>query len=104
MQGNVLVSVVRGAMGPQLERTIREQLEHEHNVLDGKTERKPVSAIYTCTCTCTCMYTLMFMYMVYNEAGTHVINVAVAYVILLVHVYMYHHKQMKRSSIYYYTG
>ena len=45
MQANVLVSVVRGALGPQLERTIREQLEHEHSVLDGKAERKPVRII-----------------------------------------------------------
>lgn len=43
-QANILVSVVRGALGPQLERTIREQLEYEHTVLDGKAERKPVSA------------------------------------------------------------
>ena len=43
-QANVLVSVVRGALGPQLERTIREQLEHEHSVIDGKAERKPVRA------------------------------------------------------------
>lgn len=42
MQANVLVSVVRGALGPQLERTIREKLEYEHSVLDGKAERKPV--------------------------------------------------------------
>ena len=50
MQANVLVSVVRGALGPQLERTIREQLEHEHSVLDGKAERKPVCNAYTTRC------------------------------------------------------
>ena len=43
-QANILVSVVRGALGPQLERTIREKLEYEHTVLDGKAERKPVCA------------------------------------------------------------
>ena len=31
-------------MGPLLERSMREQLEHEHLVLDGKAERKPVSS------------------------------------------------------------
>ena len=44
IQGNVLVSVIRGALGPQLERTIREQLEYEHSVLDGKMERNAVCA------------------------------------------------------------
>ncbi len=39
----MLVSVVRGAMGPSLEKTIREQLSYEHKVLDGTEERKPVS-------------------------------------------------------------
>lgn len=41
------MSVVRGALGPQLERGIREQLEHEHKVLEGNAERKPVRILYT---------------------------------------------------------
>lgn len=38
------MSVVRGALGPLLEKTIKEQLSYEHQVLDGKAERKQVSA------------------------------------------------------------
>ena len=41
-QGGALVAVVRGALGPQLEKTIKEQLEYEHQVLEGKAERKQV--------------------------------------------------------------
>ena len=33
------MSVVRGALGPLLDKTIREQLSHEHQVLEGKAER-----------------------------------------------------------------
>lgn len=36
------MAVVRGALGPQLEKTLKEQLEYEHQVLEGKAERKPV--------------------------------------------------------------
>ena len=32
-------------MGPQLERTIKEQLDYEHQVMEGKAERKPVSKL-----------------------------------------------------------
>lgn len=38
----ILVSVVRGALGPLLERTIKEQLAYEHEVLEGKKERVPI--------------------------------------------------------------
>lgn len=38
-----MVSVIRGALGPLLERTIKEQLAHEHAVLEGKKKRVPVS-------------------------------------------------------------
>ena len=38
------MSVVRGALGPLLEKTIKEQLSYEHQVLDGKAERKQVCA------------------------------------------------------------
>ena len=41
-QGTVLVAVIHGALGPQLERGIKEQLEHEHKVIDGNAERQPV--------------------------------------------------------------
>ena len=37
------MSVVRGALGPLLERSIKEQLAYEHEVLEGKKERIPVS-------------------------------------------------------------
>ena len=39
-----MVGVVRGALGPQLEKTIRQQLDYEHQVLEGKAERVAVSA------------------------------------------------------------
>ena len=42
-QGGALVSVIRGALGPLLEKTIKEQLSYEHEVLEGKKERVPVS-------------------------------------------------------------
>ena len=37
------MSVVRGAMGPQLEKTIKTQLEVEHKVIDEGLERTAVS-------------------------------------------------------------
>lgn len=40
--GGVMVGVVRGALGPQLEKTIRQQLDYEHQVLEGKAERVAV--------------------------------------------------------------
>ena len=36
------MAVIRGANAPVIIRTIQEQLEHEHKVLDGKAQRKPV--------------------------------------------------------------
>ena len=39
----MLVALVRGAMGPMLERTIKERLSHEHKVLQGEAERVEVS-------------------------------------------------------------
>ena len=48
-QGGELVAVVRGALGPQLEKTLKEQLEYEHQVLEGKAERKPVRRRGACT-------------------------------------------------------
>ena len=36
------MAVVRGAMGPLLERTIKEKLAHEHKVLNGEAERVQV--------------------------------------------------------------
>jgi len=41
--GGVLVSVIRGANGPSLERTIKSQLEYEHKALTGDVDRVPVS-------------------------------------------------------------
>ena len=43
------MAVVRGALGPQLEKTLKEQLEYEHQVLEGKAERKPVRGQGACT-------------------------------------------------------
>lgn len=40
--GGQLVDVVRGALGPQLERAIKKQLAQEHLVLEGKAERNPI--------------------------------------------------------------
>ncbi len=37
------MSVVRGALGPKLEATIKEKLAEEHEVLEGKRERVVVS-------------------------------------------------------------
>ena len=37
-----MVDVVRGALGPELERAVKKQLAQEHLVLEGKAERKPV--------------------------------------------------------------
>lgn len=37
------MAVIRGALGPLLEKTIKEQLAHEHDVLEGKKDRVPVS-------------------------------------------------------------
>jgi hypothetical protein len=39
------VAVIRGALGPMLEKTIKEQLSYEHEVLEGKQERVPVSVL-----------------------------------------------------------
>lgn len=36
------MAVVRGAMGPLLERTIKDKLAHEHKVLEGEAERVKV--------------------------------------------------------------
>ncbi len=41
----MLIAVVRGAMGPLLERTIKEKLTHEHKVLEGEAERVQVRHI-----------------------------------------------------------
>ena len=41
------MGVVRGALGPQLEKTIKEQLSYEHKVMEGKAERKTVLSITT---------------------------------------------------------
>lgn len=37
------MAVVRGALGPLLEKTIKEQLAYEHQVLEDGKERVPVS-------------------------------------------------------------
>ena len=37
--------MVRGALGPLLEKNIKEQLSYEHEVLEGKRERVSVSTI-----------------------------------------------------------
>ncbi len=37
------MAVIRGANAPVIIRTIQEQLEHEHKVIDGKAQRKPVN-------------------------------------------------------------
>lgn len=42
LQGGVLVAVVRGANSPKILRTITEQLQQEHKVIDGQSERKEV--------------------------------------------------------------
>ena len=44
----MLVSVIRGALGPQLERSIKEQLATEHKVLEEGLERKQVSLFWLC--------------------------------------------------------
>ena len=61
-QGGVLVSVVRGALGPKLETTIRDKLAEEHEILDGKKERVTVSQWWLfeeqwrhCVCVCVCV-------------------------------------------------
>ena len=36
------MAVIRGANAPVIIRTIQEQLEHEHKVIEGKAQRKPV--------------------------------------------------------------
>lgn len=38
------MAVVRGALGPLLEKTIKEQLAYEHQVLEDGKERVPVSS------------------------------------------------------------
>lgn len=42
-QGGVLVAVVHGCKGPDLEKLIKEKLEHEHKCLNGEAERVAVS-------------------------------------------------------------
>ena len=42
-KGGLLVNVVRGCNCPLLIKTIRGELEQEHKVIDGKSERVPVS-------------------------------------------------------------
>ncbi|XP_060065627.1 thioredoxin domain-containing protein 3 homolog [Ylistrum balloti] len=44
--GGVLVAVVRGANSPQVMRTVTEQLQHEHKVIDGSGERKEIKDPY----------------------------------------------------------
>ncbi|XP_061183794.1 thioredoxin domain-containing protein 6-like isoform X2 [Saccostrea echinata] len=44
--GGVLVAVVRGANSPKILRTITEQLQHEHKVIDGGAERKEIKDPY----------------------------------------------------------
>ena len=55
------MSVVRGAMGPLLEKTIRDELSYEHQVVEGKAERKTVRwlTLYTlpaCNSACSASY------------------------------------------------
>lgn len=50
------MEVVRGAFGPQLEKSIKEQLNYEHQVLEGKAERKTVGNFRVIT---TLIHTLM---------------------------------------------
>ena len=50
MQGGLLVAVVRGANSPKILRTITEQLQHEHKVLDGNAERKEVMINFVNIC------------------------------------------------------
>ena len=40
--GGVLVAVIRGANSPLVTKTITEQLNQEHKVLDGNSDRKEV--------------------------------------------------------------
>ena len=40
--GGVLVAVIRGANSPLITKTITEQFNQEHKVLDGNSERKEV--------------------------------------------------------------
>merc|ERR550532_2188468 len=40
--GGVLVSVIRGVNAPLINRTVTEQLAHEHKVLEGNAERKEI--------------------------------------------------------------
>ncbi len=50
-QGGVLVTAIRGAMTPLINKSINEQLAIEHKVLDGQAERKEVSnGILSGTC------------------------------------------------------
>uniref|UniRef100_A0A8W8L7M3 Nucleoside diphosphate kinase-like domain-containing protein n=1 Tax=Magallana gigas TaxID=29159 RepID=A0A8W8L7M3_MAGGI len=44
--GGVLVAVVRGANSPKILRTITEQLQQEHKVIDGQSERKEIKDPY----------------------------------------------------------
>ena len=43
MKGGILVNVVRGCNCPLLIKTIRSELEKEHKVINGTSERVPVS-------------------------------------------------------------
>ena len=47
-QGQTLVNVVRACNCPRLLKTIKNELEREHKVLDGALERKPVSLKALC--------------------------------------------------------
>ena len=52
------MSVVRGALGPLLEKTIKEQLNYEHRVLEGKAERTTVRI----HCMIICQYLSNMLY------------------------------------------
>ncbi len=43
--GGVLVAVVRGANSPVILRTITQELQQEHSVLEGNAERKEVRSV-----------------------------------------------------------
>lgn len=45
-QGGTLVNVIRGCHCPLLLKTIRDELEKEHKVLEGQRERVRVSAMW----------------------------------------------------------
>ncbi len=55
------MSVVRGAMGPQLEKNIKKQLEIEHKVIDEGIERTPVSVIKIMSATEKALRILLYL-------------------------------------------